>query len=57
MSSWLRKNDGGCDLSLLEVEDHVTEGTQLETEDAQKIKRAKTYWTLFENGVVDRKRI
>ena len=33
---------GGCDLSLLEVEDHVIEGTQLETEDVQKIRRAKS---------------
>ena len=42
---------GGCDLALLKVEDHVTERTQLETEDAQKIRRAKTNRTLLENGV------
>ena len=45
--------NGGCILSLLEVEDHVTEGTQLETEDAQKIRRAKTNRTLLENRVED----
>ena len=31
----------------------MTEGTQLETEDAQKIRRAKTNRTLLENGVED----
>ena len=41
---------GGCVLSLLEVEDHLTEGTQLETEDAQMIRRAKTNQTLLENS-------
>ena len=44
---------GGCDLALLKVENHVTERTQLETEDAQKIRRAKTNRTLLENGVED----
>ena len=51
-TKFLMYNDG-YDLSLLEVEDHVTEGTQLETEDAQKIRRAKTNRTLLENGVKD----